>query len=211
MLHEIADAVFSVLCHQEAVRCWTPGGNALPFCERCTGVYAGAALALCLAPLMRFRPGRWALVVHGFFLVQMVPFGFHLVPHPATVRTLSGQFFAIGALFFLWRNLFRRWRLDRADRVGAPAGRRYGFGVALSLVLLQALVRAPFPFAQGFLEFLAVLGAAALCVTAVLTMYDLLSSACPAACAGPRRRTVRAGPSPPDHPEANHSSSPDRD
>ncbi|HUT23923.1 MAG TPA: DUF2085 domain-containing protein [Sumerlaeia bacterium] len=210
MLHEIADAVYSVLCHQEAARCWAPGGNALPFCARCTGVYAGAALAVCLAPLMRFRPGRWALAVHGFFLIQMVPFGFHLIPHPATVRTLSGQLFAIGALFFLWRNLFRRWRLDRSDRVGAPAGRRYGYGVALSLVLLQALVRAPFSFAQGLLEFLAVLGAAALCVTAALTMYDLLFSAYPGACASPPRRTVRAGPSPPDHAEPIHPPSPER-
>ena len=65
----------------------------LAFCQRCTGVYAGAALGLCLVPFMRFRPEKDVLALNLLFIIQMIAFGMHFIPHGAMIRTLSGQLF----------------------------------------------------------------------------------------------------------------------
>lgn len=98
MLHD----AFSLVCGQAADRTWAPGGEWLPFCQRCTGLYVGAVVALALALVFRVQPGLWRLRFDGLCLLQMVPLGFHWVEHGAVVRTLSGWFFAFGLVDFLW-------------------------------------------------------------------------------------------------------------
>jgi uncharacterized membrane protein len=110
MLHD----AFSLVCGQAADRTWAPGGEWLPFCQRCMGLYVGAFAALALALVFRIQPGSRRLQFDGFCLLQMVPLGFHWVELGAGVRTLSGWFFAFGLVDFLWL---------------LPAG-RFGFGQA---------------------------------------------------------------------------------
>jgi hypothetical protein len=51
-----------------------------------------------------FRPSPTTLYlrVHGLFLLQMVPFGFHWVPQGPILRTVTGQLFGYGVVSFLW-------------------------------------------------------------------------------------------------------------
>ena len=169
MIHDAAVWLFSSLCHQEAARCWTPGGTPLALCQRCTGVYVGAALMLFLLPLMRFRPTKSLTALHAGLVLQMIVFGLHLVPHPAPVRTLSGQLFVTGALYFLWGSLRHRWTRLQGDL--SPWW--YLGGVAALVLLLQAAVRMPVPMAGTVLDLLALCGAAVIVLAALLTLVDL--------------------------------------
>jgi len=173
MIHDAVAWVFSFLCHQDPVRCWAPGGVPLAICQRCTGVYAGAALMLLLLPLMRFRPTKRLTALHAVFVLQMVVFGFHLVPHPATGRTLSGQLFIIGVLYFLWGSLRHR----RAWLQGDVQPRKYLAGVVALLLLLQIAVRAPLALAGAALDLLALCGVAVIAGAAMLTLGDLATRA----------------------------------
>jgi hypothetical protein len=74
----------------------------LPCCQRCTGLYAGAAVALVLHLGLRIRPTARFLQVHGGFLLLMIPFGYHWVPQNALVRGVSGVLCGTGVVSFLW-------------------------------------------------------------------------------------------------------------
>jgi len=91
--------VFGLVCSRE--HCWAPGGEVLPFCQRCTGLYVGAAVAVVLYALFRPRPTSLSLWIHGLLLLVMVPFGYHLVPQNGVLRTLTGQLFAVGLVCYL--------------------------------------------------------------------------------------------------------------
>jgi hypothetical protein len=102
--------IFSFVCGQDLMHTWAPGGVALPFCQRCTGLYVGAVLAvllLCLRPALDGRFRR----IHVALLFLMAPFGFHLAPEGPFLRTMSGQWFAFGIVGLLWvyaGSVFRR-------------------------------------------------------------------------------------------------------
>jgi len=102
LVNDFMFQIFGFLCTQDPAHTWAPGGDLLPVCQRCTGLYVGAAFALVL--LLRFRPltdarYRW---LHAIFLLIMTPFGFHLVPHGAVLRTTSGYWFGFGVVGLLW-------------------------------------------------------------------------------------------------------------
>jgi uncharacterized membrane protein len=97
--------LFSFFCGQDPAHTWAPAGAPLPFCERCTGLYLGAVIAVLL--LTAFKPFtdaryRW---FHVSLLFLMAPFGFHLVPQGPVLRTMSGQWFAFGIVGLLWLGL----------------------------------------------------------------------------------------------------------
>lgn len=100
--------LFSYVCGQ--VNLWTPGGEALPFCQRCTGLYVGGAYAQLVWLLFRPRPTRRILAMHALLLLLMIPFGYHLVPQGGELRTLTGQLFSVGLTYFLLLNPALRWR-----------------------------------------------------------------------------------------------------
>jgi len=132
-----AEHVFALVCGQDAFHTWAPGGALLPFCQRCSGFYSGAAVALALQALLWMRPGARFLQVHGLFLLLMIPFGFHWLPQGALARTLLGLLYGFGVVSFLW--------LWPGVRLGAtrPASRGrlvlYAAGVAACLVAVPAL------------------------------------------------------------------------
>jgi hypothetical protein len=92
------------------VNLWAPGGEALPFCQRCTGLYVGGAWAQAVWLLFRPRPTLRVLGMHGFLLLLMIPFGYHWVQQGGEVRTLTGYLFAAGLTYFLALNPALRWR-----------------------------------------------------------------------------------------------------
>ena len=87
----------------------------LPCCQRCVGVYAGATVALLCLFGLRLRPSARFLQIHGLFLLQMVPFGCHWIPHGAVVRTVTGLLFGYGvaAFLFCWPAV-RLWPVRQA-------------------------------------------------------------------------------------------------
>ena len=117
---------FFLVCGQAADRTWAPGGEWLPFCQRCTGLYVGALAALALALVFRVQPGPGRLWFGGLCLLQMVPLGFHWVAQGAVVRTLSGWFFAFGLVDFLWL-----LPAARCCFVKGPSARRSGLQALL--------------------------------------------------------------------------------
>jgi uncharacterized membrane protein len=131
-LHEI----FARVCGQQ--HNWVLGGETLPFCQRCTGLYVGAVLAMLVLLLFRPKATKRMLGAHGLLLLMMAPFGYHLVPQNGAVRMLSGQLFAIGLVYYMLLlpgDYWGRWREPSAH--SAPG--YVAAGVA-TVVLLQVPV-----------------------------------------------------------------------
>jgi uncharacterized membrane protein len=155
------EQIFSHVCGQ--VHRWAVGGELLPFCQRCTGLYVGGAVAFLLYAFFRPRPTPRVLLIHGLLLLQMVPFGYHFVPQDGTVRTLTGQLFAIGLTYFLALNpaaQFGFWE-KRGNQSVLP----YGVAAFVSIAALELAVHwgggAP-GFALAWVGFLGLLVYAAL-------------------------------------------------
>ncbi len=91
--------LFSLICGQ--VNCWTVAGRPLPLCQRCTGLYVGASVALALWMFFRPKPTNLLLWAHGLALLLMVPFGYHFVPQSGDIRSITGYLFGFGLVFFL--------------------------------------------------------------------------------------------------------------
>jgi uncharacterized membrane protein len=157
--------LFSYVCGQ--VNLWTPGGEALPFCQRCTGLYVGGAYAQLLWLLFRPRPTLRVLGMHAALLLLMIPFGYHLVPQGGEVRTLTGQLFAIGLTYFLALNPALRWR-PWESRTGNE--RAYWAAMLAGLPLLLLAVRWESSLAAPVL---AGMGVAGLIGFASLTLANL--------------------------------------
>jgi uncharacterized membrane protein len=107
--------IFSAACGQNLDHTWAPAGLLLPCCQRCLGLYAGAAVAMGLHWWLKPRLTRRFLEVHGLFLLVMLPFGFHWLPQGPVLRTLSGIVFGFGIVTFLWLPLAARIELRRHD------------------------------------------------------------------------------------------------
>lgn len=165
---------FGLICGQNPAHTWAPGGLPLPFCERCTGLYVGAAAAIVLHLLLRPKPTARFLEVHGVFLLLMVPLGFHWVPQGPILRTLSGILFAFAIVSFL--------RLRQGPHPGTPfsvrAGHRdYFLSLAAVLILLPVVVRLGGTMAGAVLTLLGVCGAVGLAILAGLTAIGIITDA----------------------------------
>ncbi len=134
MMFDALDFVFSFICGQNPGHSWSPGGVLLPCCQRCTGLYVGAAIAAALHLWLKPRLSARFLQLHGGFLLLMVPFGFHWLPQGALVRTVTGVLFGCGLVTFLSLPLRRTCgaRIDISKRkLGI-----YSVGLAATCVLL---------------------------------------------------------------------------
>ncbi len=74
----------------------------LPCCQRCLGLYVGAAVAAGSHLWLRPRLTGRFLELHGAFLLCMLPFGFHWLPQGPLLRTITGVLFGFGVVTFLW-------------------------------------------------------------------------------------------------------------
>ena len=129
-------AAFGLLCGRDPSHMWSPGGMPLPFCQRCTGFYAGAAVALVLHIALRIHPNNRFLAVHGGFLLLMIPLGYHWVPQDALVRALSGVLFGAGVVSFLW--LFPGPRAGAGRDPGPAESMIYAIGIIGALAVVPA-------------------------------------------------------------------------
>jgi uncharacterized membrane protein len=185
MLHD----AFSLVCGQAMDRTWEPGGEWLPFCQRCTGLYVGAFAAMALALVFRTQPGPRRLQFDGLCLLQMVPLGFHWVSQGAVVRTLSGWFFAFGLVDFLWLLPAAQCGFGQA---GASAWRRWLQTMLVAACLIGVLIAGSdggvaAARALAWLGFAGLIGLALL----VLSNFILLTVA-----AWRRLRPVKRSPAP---------------
>jgi len=137
---ELLSHLLAAVCGQNPVHTWAPGGMWLPCCQRCTGLYAGAAVAMLLHLWLRpVLNGRF-LEVHGAFLLAMVPFGFHWLAQGPVLRTLIGVLFGFGLITFL--------RLPWCGMAGKQC-HPYPAWVCYSLILAATLVILPLTAARG--------------------------------------------------------------
>lgn len=191
--------LFSFLCGQNPEHTWAPGGIPLPCCQRCLGLYAGAAIAAWLHFWLRPELSGRFLKVHGVFLLLMVPFGYHWLPQVPTLRSFTGVLFGFGVVAFLRLNLpwLRMPRAEshepllkqipgfecasgyaehslrsRASRSSAPNDRhrRYAAVLVATLVLLPLLASRGGQTAAYVLSGLAFFGALALCLLVAATI-----------------------------------------
>jgi uncharacterized membrane protein len=128
--------IFSYVCGSPNI--WSLGGELLPFCQRCTGLYVGGALAAVLYALFHPRPTRRALAFHGILLLQMAPFGYHWVAHNGTFRTLTGQLFAFALVYFLALNPAAQFGLWNKNHSGHLPS--YTLGGLIGIAALQLAV-----------------------------------------------------------------------
>lgn len=162
--------LFSLLCGQ--VNLWAPGGEVLPFCQRCTGLYVGGAWAQLLWLAFRPRPTLRVLGMHGVLLLGMIPFGYHLIPQGGEVRTATGLLFAAGLTYLLALNPALRWR-PWEERSGNE--RAYWAGMFLGLPLLLLAVHSQSGLAGLVLAWTGVAGLVGLAVLALanLALFSL--------------------------------------
>ena len=125
--------IFSYVCGQQ--HNWDPGGVELPFCQRCTGLYVGAAPALLLFLLFKPKPTSRTLWLHGICLLLMIPFGYHLVAQTGEERTLTGQLFAFGLIYYL--TLLPADRLPKWKALWECNSQGYLIGAVMLLLALQ--------------------------------------------------------------------------
>ena len=130
---ELLNSCFAQICGQYPDHTWSPGGTLLPLCQRCTGMYAGAAVAALLHISIRPRPSSPWLELHGAFLLIMVPFGFHWVPQGSVLRAVTGVLFGFGVVAFLWLvpgRLLAGYPPSRKSRLN-PKNRQFLYALAL--------------------------------------------------------------------------------
>jgi uncharacterized membrane protein len=131
---ELLHHLFAGVCGQNPAHTWAPGGLPLPCCQRCTGLYVGALAAAALHLWLKPRLTGRFLWIHGLFLLQMVPFGFHWLPQGPMLRTVTGALFGFGLVSFFWL-----LPASRGPTGGEPTADKYFTALALSVVLVLAL------------------------------------------------------------------------
>jgi uncharacterized membrane protein len=160
--------IFSFVCGRYAPHTWILGGIELPCCQRCTGLYAGAALAILLQLGCRPNDSFRYRLIHGLCLLQMAPMGLHWIAQDALLRCLSGQLFALSLVAFLSRQLSARGvPAPSPDRAGHNY---YWAGVVISLPLISLLAQWDGIIAVTLLSVLVLAGG---CGLLVLTLVQL--------------------------------------
>jgi uncharacterized membrane protein len=151
--------IFSTVCGENPEHLWLPGGQRLPCCQRCTGLYVGALIAIALH--LWFRPpiNKRFLQLHALCLLQLGLFAFPWLPQSPVLRTISGSLFGFGVVSFLWPAI-----MDWCPSSGKPRLRTvaYAFGLVACLVLTPAIAEWGGNTGAFILTFLVSTGALAL-------------------------------------------------
>jgi uncharacterized membrane protein len=183
-MQEFLRHVFGWVCGQNPAHTWTPGGELLPLCQRCTGVYAGALVAGLLHLAWRPVPTlgwRW---LNGVFLLFMLPSGRYWIPQNPELRCSSGTLFGFGLVAFLWLTLpaefaicdlrFTRPLEVQAQRVNRKSQIVNFAGLLATLVLVPLLAENGNAVADGILTVACVGGALTLAALLLANAFLLL-------------------------------------
>jgi len=137
---DVLTEVFSRFCGQG--RCFVIHGEALPVCQRCLGLYAGAAITgtwLGLSGIWRRGlPTPGLILLHAAMLLAAILGGVHVIDPGPTWRLLCGLwtghvvvFWLVGAAVHL--RIASKARPDTLFRAAARAEARGSDGVAASI------------------------------------------------------------------------------
>ena len=102
---------FSVLCHQLPERSYFIAEHKLGVCARCTGLYAGFALALLLYPLVRplrtlvWPPREWLLLAAAPLAIDFSLTFFGIWENTHTSRLLTGILLGGASVFYVMPGL----------------------------------------------------------------------------------------------------------
>lgn len=172
--------IFSLVCGQG--RCFEVGGEALPVCQRCLGLYVGAAIAAAWLAAggvwRRGLPSRGVFAVHVVVLLTALFGGLHLLDYGPAWRLTCGLW--TGQVIVLWwvgagarlrvlrggPSPQRPWR--RADKIGAMA-------LAGAMPLLAGAFGRLARLGWTFWTAVTVLGALALVASALWAGANLLA------------------------------------
>ena len=171
-MFDVLRHIFAGLCGQNPDHTWAPGGVPLPFCQRCSGLYASAAVAAIALLVLRPRLSKRFLESHGACLLVMAPLGLHWVPEGPVLRTLSGILFGFGVAAFLWLPLAAGRGWAEAPRPHAASG--YGLAFAASLVVIPILASMGGAGSAYVLAVLGCAGAAAFLLLVIASVGSLV-------------------------------------
>jgi uncharacterized membrane protein len=97
--------IFSFLCNQNASRSFEIGGQFLPFCQRCTGIYVGMGISFVYLLLSghykKGLPRSSILYANIASLLIMPVFGFHLLDPGPVWRFWTGLVFGNAIAFLI--------------------------------------------------------------------------------------------------------------
>lgn len=165
--------VFGWVCGQDPAHTWSPGGELLPLCQRCTGVYAGAFVAALLHLAWPPAPTpRW-LWLNGAFLLFILPSGFYWIPQNAELRSASGILFGFGLVGFLWLTLPRKDEPASAKN-SRPQLAAFAASLIAALALIPLLAEDSNALAAGILTAACTAGAVGLAVLLFANLFFLL-------------------------------------
>jgi uncharacterized membrane protein len=170
---ELLRHIFGWVCGQNPGHTWSPGGELLPLCQRCTGVYVGALAAALLHLAWRPAPTpRW-LWLNGAFLLLMVPAGFYWIPQNADLRCASGILFGFGLVAFLRLALPRNAPVEPGTN-SRPQIAAFAASLTATLAATPLLAEQGNAAAAGLLIIAAVAGALALAALLLANLFFLL-------------------------------------
>ena len=164
---------FSVICGENPDHIWSPGGQPLPCCQRCTGLYAAALLAVARHIWLRPCITRRFLQFHALFLLQLGLFAFPWLPDSSALRSVSGSLFAFGVVAFLWPAVSGWLPTSNHGRAGRGA---YALGMVASAGLIPAIATWGGAIGGSVLMCLVLAGALALAGLAIANLVRLPSS-----------------------------------
>jgi uncharacterized membrane protein len=170
-MRHLLPTLFSAVCGENPAHIWSPGGQPLPCCERCTGLYAGALIAGALQLWFRPAINQRFLQLHALCLLQLGWFVFPWLPQSAALRTISGALFGFGVVAFLWTAISDWSPLTKESRFGTEA---YAIGLAGCMVLIPAIAEWGGRNGWFVLVCLVVAGAMALAVLASVNVVRCL-------------------------------------
>jgi uncharacterized membrane protein len=170
-MYNLLFLIFSAVCGENPRHIWSPGGQRLPCCQHCTGLYVAALIAMALH--LWFRPpiSKRFLQLHALCLLQLGLFVFPWLPQSAVLRTISGSLFGFGVVSFLWPAIPIRYRPSRLSRFSTGA---YALGLASCLGLVPAIAEWGGPPGAFVLMCLVLAGALALAALASVNLARCL-------------------------------------
>lgn len=130
----------SWVCGQAMDRSWVFDAITFPLCQRCTGIYAGAAVAAVIYCCLRWQPDRRSALINLWFLFQIVPSGLKLFPDSPALRMLSGGLFGVGLVGLLCHHPALSWRFRGVGKAWKGI-----FASVVSVSLLVPLALSPLP------------------------------------------------------------------
>ena len=171
---ELLRHVFDWLCGQNPAHTWSPGGEMLPLCQRCTGVYVGAFVAALLHLAARPAPTTRWLWLNGAFLLFIMPSGFYWIPQNPELRCASGILFGFGLVVFLSLTLPRKMEI-KSETNSRPQIAAVTASLAAALVATPLLAEHGNSIAAGILIIACVAGALALAALLLANLFILLN------------------------------------